>query len=453
MTRSALVDATPVARLRLVRGLALLLAGALFLLTGEVTLRILYRDAGRRTLGGPGNRSFDHLTIGREALRGRRDVGPHRPGVPRLMVLGDSITYGQGVHDWHNTWPELLATTLEREGHPYELAMFAEPGRDMPAHLEELERWGPIVRPDVLLYQWDVNDVELMSHRPDETRVWQRWAGHAWLQQASYLYYFLDHRAHALLPPPGGSYVDYILQDFHPGTAEWSEFERCFHAFAVRAAQAAARRIMILYPQVPYRDRYPLQSVHDLMKTLASPHMLSIPPTAWIRSAGTMDSDAAAPWALASRVTPGLAATFVETREDRWCPGCCARKWSRACRSSRTRLRRSALWDLVDAATGETVASGRITAQGGMRGYQTLTVTLDVPGTEPRRLRLRVATAGKDGWSLASLGLAVDDSFEVVDLAEPLNRFNTHTSLFDAHPNEAAHRVMADAVHHVLRAE
>jgi hypothetical protein len=37
----------------------------------------------------------------------------------------------------------------------------------------------------------------------------------------------------------------------------------------------------------------------------------------------------------------------------------------------------------------------------------------------------------------------------VVDLAEPLNSFNTHASVFDAHPNEAAHRVIAE---HVYRA-
>ena len=306
MTRSALVDATPVARLRLVRGLALLLAGALFLLTGEVTLRILYRDAGRRTLGGPGNRSFDHLTIGREALRGRRDVGPHRPGVPRLMVLGDSITYGQGVHDWHNTWPELLATTLEREGHPYELAMFAEPGRDMPAHLEELERWGHDRQarraPVSVVRQRRRTDVTPSGRNPGLAAM-----GRACLAAADVLPLLLSRPPGACAVATAGRLVPsvYILQDFRPGLAAWSEFERCFHAFAVRAAQAAARRIMILYPQVPYRDRYPLQSVHDLMKTLASPHLLSIPPTAWIRSAGTMDNDAAAPWAQASRVTPG----------------------------------------------------------------------------------------------------------------------------------------------------
>jgi hypothetical protein len=148
MKRRTFADPIDGGRSQRVRGLALVLAGAVFVLTGEATLRIVYSDGGRRTLGGPGNRSFDHLTIGREQLRGRRDVGPRRPGLPRLMVLGDSITYGQGIYDWRNTWPELLAARLEREGRPHELATFAEPGRDMPAHLQELERWGAVVKPD-----------------------------------------------------------------------------------------------------------------------------------------------------------------------------------------------------------------------------------------------------------------------------------------------------------------
>jgi hypothetical protein len=108
---------------------------------------------------------------------------------------------------------------------------------------------------------------------------------------------------------------------------------------------------------------------------------------------------------------------------------------------------------LVDVATDEVVASAAIVAQGGMREYQTLAVTLDVPGMAPRRLRVRVSTVGSAAWFLASLGLAVEDRFDVLDLAEPLNQFNTHASLFDAHPNESAHRVIADEVHRVLGAQ
>jgi hypothetical protein len=60
---------------------------------------------------------------------------------------------------------------------------------------------------------------------------------------------------------------------------------------------------------------------------------------------------------------------------------------------------------LVDVATDEVVASAAIVAQGGMREYQTLAVTLDVPGMAPRRLRVRVSTVGSAAWFLASLGL------------------------------------------------
>ena len=115
------------------------------------------------------------------------------------------------------------------------------PGRDIPKHLEELERWGPVVKPDVLIYQWYVNDIEVVSHRPNRTQRWQRWPGHDWLRRTSYLYYFLDNRASELVPPPDRTYVDYILQDFRPGTAEWSEFERYFHAFASARARRSRR--------------------------------------------------------------------------------------------------------------------------------------------------------------------------------------------------------------------
>src|SRR6185312_6411885 len=99
-----------------------------------------------------------------------------------------------------------------------------------------------------------------------------------------------------LIPPPDRSYADYILQDFGPGSAEWTEFERYFHAFAMEARALAPRRLMLLYPQVPYRDRYPLQPVHDRMKAMAAPHLLSIPPVAWVRAGGTLQPDANAPW-------------------------------------------------------------------------------------------------------------------------------------------------------------
>ena len=435
-----------------VRGLALLLSLVLFLGTGEAALRVLYRDAGTRTLGGPGGRPFDHLTIGPEQLRGRRDLGPRRDGVPRLMILGDSITYGQGVHDWRETWPEVLAAGLERAGSPHELAVFAMPGRDMPAHLDELEQWGPKVRPDALVYQWYVNDIEVISNRPERTRGWQTWGGHEWLRRTSYLYYFLDHRAMELLPGPHRTYADYVIQDFAPGSAEWAAFERYFHAFSIEAALFARHRLMLLYPQVPFRDRYPLQPLHDRMKAMADPHQLSIPPVAWVRAAAQLESDPGAPWGRAIRLAAGPPQAAIETPEYLLDPGPAAITMTAALSAASETPVEVGRLELVDARSNEPIGSAPLTLAG-QSGYQRLALAVPVTGGRIRRTRIRVQTTGERAWSLADLAIDVRYGWDVLDLTEPLNRFNTHASAFDAHPNAAAHRVIAEEVKRRLIAE
>ena len=179
----------------------------LFFASGEIALRIVYHDAGKETLNGPGKYRFEHLTT-RDDLRGRMDIGPKTRGIPRFMVLGDSITWGAGIHDWRNTWPELVAHALEQAEGQVQMAVFALSGRDIEAHVNEVELSLDRVDPDVFIYQWYVNDVEVNSHRPAERRWWRQWPRHQWLRSWSYLYFFLDNRLATYLPPAGRSYVD-----------------------------------------------------------------------------------------------------------------------------------------------------------------------------------------------------------------------------------------------------
>jgi hypothetical protein len=429
----------------LIRVAALLFSLLLFLATGEAALRFIYRDAGRRTLGGPGGRPFDHLTIGPEELRGRRDTGPKRPGVPRIMVMGDSITYGQGVHDWRDAWPERLAVALEAAQRPHEMAVFAVPGRDMPQHLQELEHWGRIVNPDVLIYQWYVNDIEVMSHRPDGTRKWQRWPEHEWLRRRSYLYYFLDNRLAQFVPAADRSYAEYILQDFVPGSAEWTEFERYFHTFATEARALAARRIMLLYPQVPFRDRYPLQLVHDRMKAIAAQHTLSIAPVAWVRSGGTLVPDDTPPWHQSLSVPTGFTGPVIDTREYVFLPGTLEAEVTISRTGAADAGRPIAMLQAVDNKSQEVLAEHALEIPAGQNGLAVV-APLTIPGPGARRVRFRVISTGRAGWKLAAIGAHVDYGLEVLDLTATLNTFDTHASIFDAHPNAAAHQVIADAV-------
>lgn len=408
-------------------------------------MRVWYRDEGRRTLGGPGGRQFDHDTIDGE-LRGRRDVGPKTPGVPRLMVIGDSITYGLGVRDWRETWPERLVQRLEEDGKKHELAVFAVPGDDIPQHLEKMREWGDRVRPDALIYQWYVNDIEAISHRPDLTRAWQRWAWHGALQRSSYLYYIVDYRLAQWLPAPGRTYVDYLRSDFAPGTMEWAEFERQFHEFATRAMVAAPRRIMALYPQVPFRGAYPLQPLHERMRTLAGAHTLEIPPAAWTRSGGSITPEATAPWKQVFAVPARSAAGVVETGEYVFVSGPLTIELVVERATAEESAESFATLQLLAAETNHVLAETPVRLATPPGTLSSVSASFTLPGRGLQRVRLRLQSSGRDGWALADLRVAVDYGFQVVDLSQPLNALQTHASAFDAHPNEAAHRVIADAL-------
>lgn len=420
-----------------------MVATALFLATGEIVLRMVYLDAGAETLNGPGRHRFEHFTTA-DDLRGRMDIGPKTRGLPRIMVLGDSITWGAGIHDWHNTWPELVAQALEQTEKHVEMAVFALSGRDIQAHVDEVNYSLDRVDPDIFIYQWYVNDIEVNAHRPDERRWWRQWSRHKWLRSWSYLYFFLDNRLATYLPTAERSYVDYLVQDYVPGTVGWAEFERYFNTLAMRAKEKAKTRILILYPQVPFRGTSPLQPIYDGINALGRPHLLVIPPGDLIQYTGEYATVSQQP-ALRFAVAP--TGPCVETRDFYFSPG---DHELNVTVSIDRNVSTFGTLDVLDAKSDELLARAPLRTSPG--GWHDVTVHLTTP--EPARfVRLRVTGNGQTPFSIASLAFPVDYGFDVVDLTGPLNTFDTHASIFDAHPNERAHRVMADKVSEVLHAK
>src|SRR4051794_39884304 len=59
-----------------------------------------------------------HVRINQLGIRGP-EIGPRRPGVRRVLVLGDSFTFGAGVEE-AETFPAQLAAELTRRGAPAE---------------------------------------------------------------------------------------------------------------------------------------------------------------------------------------------------------------------------------------------------------------------------------------------------------------------------------------------
>jgi lysophospholipase L1-like esterase len=89
----------------------------------------------------------------------RRKIGPFPPKEPRvfrLMVVGDSLTYGDGIEaEW--TYPAQLQRLLERD-HSIEVINLGADGLQSEDIVRNIERMAPVLQPDLIVYGVCLND-------------------------------------------------------------------------------------------------------------------------------------------------------------------------------------------------------------------------------------------------------------------------------------------------------
>lgn len=416
----------------------------LAVVASEVMLRVVYRDGGRRTLGGPGGHEFEYtyLDPARE-LRGPAASGAKAPGVTRLMVMGDSITWGQGVPAWTDTYPAKLLATLNASGPKYDMAVFARPGKEIDGHVATITSSIAEVSPDIVVYQWYNNDVELSkSGRPVSQRAWRGWSGHDTLKRWSYLYFVLDFALDVYLPQRGRSYVQYLEEDYADGTPGWRAFTQAFHTWATYATGYARRTIVMLYPPVP---KTALTDLRRRVAALAEGQTLAVAPAQMAHAIGTLDTTGDGALSAGGvtgelartpgvRLAHGAYTATLQLRLDAPTSGSVAR----------VSVTRGA--DATEVAAEDVPAS--TLTQG---SWTAVKVPFTLDGAVSGDVSLRVLlTSG--GLSVGRVELPVHYGIEVIDLQPHFGDMTTGASLFDAHPNAAAHAVMArvlvDAIQH-----
>lgn len=252
------------------RGLGKLLVGigvfgAIFLLAGELFLRLVFweGDSFSRHYGPIVQRFERDFKFNRfdGPSRGPEPPGPKLPDNVRIVIQGDSITWGQGVRNEEQLFSSRLLARLRETDMPVDMAVLARPGREIDEHLQQLQKWGQELRPDVIIYQWYINDMELEKQdRPRTDRIWRHVFFYPILQQHSYLWFFLDFSLDTLLPSgtiPYESYARYIADHFNEGSAGWSTFERYFSEWAKLAKELTPHVIVALYPYMSLKDGFP----------------------------------------------------------------------------------------------------------------------------------------------------------------------------------------------------
>jgi hypothetical protein len=407
----------------------------------EGLLRLFFRDGGRTTLGGPGGQNFEYTYAGPGRLRGPMESGPKAPGVRRIMVMGDSITWGDGVREWTDTYPMRLLDHINTAEHGYDMAVHAYDGKEIDNHLATIS--GAIDRtdPDIVIYQWFINDVEIdRSNRPRSVRSWRTLPWHDRLQVSSYLYYVLDFEADRLIPAPGRSYVQYMEQDYAPGTHGWKLFTRAFHAWAEYALAYADRTILLVYPPVPIDA---LQDLRNRTAVLADGQVLSFGPDELEHPAGRLETVESGPAIVG---IPEARVDIAVTRPLVLAHGAYTAAVHLQAPAEGTNMTAHVTVTVGD----ERVGDAELAPNGDGHAWHMIAVPFHVDQRLATDVRVHV-TSGGAPLAVDRIDLPMHYGIEVVDVAPQLRAMRTAASYFDAHPNAATHDVVAQALARQIR--
>jgi GDSL-like Lipase/Acylhydrolase family len=111
----------------------------------------------------PGQTHYTHhyeVRVNSFGLRGP-EFEPRRDGEIRVLALGDSMTYGQGVAD-DETLPHYLETILQKRDplrRPWTVVNAGHRGYNTSQEIALLMEFGEVLKPDVVVVLWYWNDL------------------------------------------------------------------------------------------------------------------------------------------------------------------------------------------------------------------------------------------------------------------------------------------------------
>ena len=189
-------------------------------------------------------------------------------GVYRVAVMGDSFTYGNGVRE-DQRFSNLVGAAV-RDRH-VEVLNFGFPGNNWPEHVRTLERRVLRLRPDFVLLQWGINDVEMdedVASRPTVPPLVTNRDWHEWLYARSALYTILNAQwiRLQLLRSMGDTYDRYMVRRYgdpaSPGAVRADQLMRRFLALA-RERGVGVGIVLFAEAAVDLGPGYVYQFLHD----------------------------------------------------------------------------------------------------------------------------------------------------------------------------------------------
>lgn len=185
-----------------------------------------------------------------------------------IAVIGDSITYGQGIPD-EERFSNRLELELKNIDDKFQVLNFGIGGSDFYHHVKTIDKVQKI-KPDFILLQWYVNDFEgpRAIGRPSARNLAPTMKLHMKYHQTSALYYVLNAGWHSIQRYLGlvGSYEEYMHHRFlDPNSSDSIDAMKTFKAFLRKAKQYNIPVGMVMFPVLRsyLGENYPFDYLHE----------------------------------------------------------------------------------------------------------------------------------------------------------------------------------------------
>ena len=254
-------------------------------ISSEFTIRYVFRDITST----PQTSFFTRQWRIRDVLVNKwrfreRDFPLAKPkGIYRIAVIGDSLTYGQGIAE-EARFTNLVEGYLNEQGKKYEVLNFGRSGTETDEHIEILRDFVFKIDPDYILLQWFVNDFEgnhkkgrpqprfkyLLPHRKI----------HYTFNRLSGFYYLSNQAFQRLQKSLGlypGSYVDYMNSRFgNPESEDSRKALQDLNGFISMCKNFNVPIGIVLFPHIGYLGKdYPFDYLHDRVLYVCSQQGIS----------------------------------------------------------------------------------------------------------------------------------------------------------------------------------
>lgn len=281
-------------------GIASLLFVTLIAIAGEAALRFIAPKSDSVKLGvqldrsarmyglKPNRRSLQTgVVVQTNSLGFRENEYPlsRQPGVRRIVVLGDSFTFGVGVN-FDETFSKRLERRLNESGAPHEVINFGISGYNSSLELATYREAAARFKPDLVILGYVLNDTQRMGGGGErfvgeaESARSHFLSVHHAMKRHSLLYRFLAPRVGAVAGLFNARYAlgatHAMIRSFADDAPGWLESRQALLDIVREAREAGAETLVVIFPMMLDFATYPLKDAHTSITRFCQDHGIAV---------------------------------------------------------------------------------------------------------------------------------------------------------------------------------